>query len=72
MRLLMPGWSKMAGMAHTLPYDLAILAGTQEGKPLPLKRWAATAAPTLIVVGGESEAFFHSGAKALTETLPLA
>jgi pimeloyl-ACP methyl ester carboxylesterase len=72
MRLLMLGWSKMAGMAHTLPYDLAILAGTQEGKPLPVKRWAATAAPTLIVVGGESEAFFHSGAKALTETLPLA
>jgi len=72
MRLLMPGWSKMAGMAHTLHYDLAILAGTQEGKPLPVRRWAATTAPTLVVVGGESEAFFHSGAKALTETLPLA
>lgn len=25
MRFLMPGWSKMVGMAHTLPYDLAIL-----------------------------------------------
>ena len=28
MRVLMPGWSKMASMAHTIPYDLAVLAGT--------------------------------------------
>jgi pimeloyl-ACP methyl ester carboxylesterase len=68
MRLLMPGWSKMTGMAHTL----AILSGTQEGQPLPVKRWAATTAPTLVVVGGQSEAFFHHGAQALTETLPIA
>ena len=27
MRLLMPGWSKMTGTAHTLRYDLAILSG---------------------------------------------
>jgi pimeloyl-ACP methyl ester carboxylesterase len=72
MRLLMPGWSKMAGRAHTIPYDLAVLAGTQEGKPLPAKRWVDTRAPTLVVVGSKSEAFFHSGAKALTEILPNA
>ncbi|HMJ21111.1 MAG TPA: alpha/beta fold hydrolase [Terriglobales bacterium] len=72
MRLLMPGWSKMAGMAHTLPYDLTILAGTQAGKPLPSKRWAATAAPTQVVVGGKSEPFFHNGARALVEILPNA
>ena len=70
MRLLMPGWSKMTAMAHTLPYDLAILAGTQEGKPLPANRWAATAAPTLVMVGSKSEAFFHYGAKALVGILP--
>jgi pimeloyl-ACP methyl ester carboxylesterase len=70
MRLLMPGWSKMTGMAHTLPYDLTILEGTQVGKPLPAARWAANAAPTLVVVGGKSEAFFHTGAKALAEMLP--
>jgi pimeloyl-ACP methyl ester carboxylesterase len=72
MRLLMPGWSKMAGRAHTIPYDLAVLVGTQEGKPLPAKRWADITAPTLVVVGSKSEAFFHSGAKALTEILPNA
>ncbi len=72
MRLLMPGWSKMAGMAHTIPYDLAILAGTQSGKPLPAGRWASVQAPTLVMVGGRSETFFHTGAKTLVASLPHA
>jgi len=70
MRLFMPGWSGMAGMAHTLPYDLTILAGTQTGKPLPAHRWASSTAPALVLVGGKSEVFFHNGAKALTTILP--
>ena len=69
---LMPGWSKMVGMAHTLPYDLAILAGTQTGKPLLPSRWASATAPTLVMVGSQSEAFFHAGAKALVGILPVA
>jgi len=40
MRLLMSGWSKVAGMAQTIPYDLTVLAGTQTGEPLPVNRWA--------------------------------
>lgn len=72
MRLLMPGWSKMAGMAQTLPYDLTILEGTQGGKPLPANRWTSNTAPTLVMVGSRSEAFFHSGAKAFTGLLPNA
>jgi pimeloyl-ACP methyl ester carboxylesterase len=69
MRWLMPGWSGMAKIAYTIPYDLAILAGTQTGKPLPANRWASTTAPVMVTVGSKSEAFFHSGAKALTELL---
>ncbi len=72
MRWLMPGWSKMAGMAHTLRYDLTILEGTQSGKPLPGERWAMAMAPTLVVVGSKSEPFFHDGAKALVRNLPNA
>jgi pimeloyl-ACP methyl ester carboxylesterase len=72
MRFLMPGWSKMRGMAHTLPYDLAILEGTQSGKPLPKERWASNATPTLVMVGSRSELFFHSGAKELAGILPHA
>jgi pimeloyl-ACP methyl ester carboxylesterase len=69
MRLFMPGWSKMADMAHTLRYDLTLLAGTQTGKPLPAGRWAADTAPTLVAVGGRSEVFFHHGAQALAGIL---
>jgi pimeloyl-ACP methyl ester carboxylesterase len=65
MRILMPGWSKMAGVAHTIPYDLTLLAGTQTGKALPSSRWIRTIAPTMVMVGSKSEAFFHNGAKAL-------
>jgi hypothetical protein len=34
--------------------------------------WASALAPTLVLVGGKSEAFFHTGAKALVESLPHA
>jgi pimeloyl-ACP methyl ester carboxylesterase len=70
MRFLMPGWSKMAAIAHTLPYDLTILAGTQTGKPLPAERWAHVTSPTMVMVGSKSEAFFHDGAKALASLIP--
>ena len=69
MRVCMPGWSKMATMAHTLRYDLTILGGTQTGRPLPNGRWTANT-PTLVAVGSRSEAFFHHGARALAGILP--
>lgn len=72
MRWFMPGWSKMTAVAHTLPYDLAILDGTQAGKPLPTKRWTQQTAQTLVVVGSKSEPFFHTGAQALVSLLPRA
>jgi pimeloyl-ACP methyl ester carboxylesterase len=70
MRWLMPGWSKMVGMAHTIPYDLALLAGTQTGGALPVERWVSNSAPTLVMVGGKSEEYFHVGARALAGALP--
>jgi pimeloyl-ACP methyl ester carboxylesterase len=72
MRFLLPGWSKMAGMVHTAPYDLAILNGTQRGRPLPPHRWTTLSAPTLVAVGGSSEPFFHNGATSLVKMLPHA
>lgn len=66
---LIPGWKKMKDMAHTIPYDLALLNGTQSGKPLPESRWNAIQAPALIMTGGKSEEFFHTGATALATML---
>jgi pimeloyl-ACP methyl ester carboxylesterase len=72
MRLLMPAWRDMTAIAHTAPYDLKILAGTQSGKPLPSDRWSRETPPAMVAVGAKSEAFFHNGAKALTAVLPTA
>lgn len=70
MRLLMPAWRDMAAIASTAPYDLEILGGTQSGKPLPSDRWSHAISPATVAVGAKSEAFFHSGAKALAGMLP--
>jgi pimeloyl-ACP methyl ester carboxylesterase len=72
MRFLMPGWSKMCAMAHTIPYDLAILDGTQAGQPLSVERWKNTSLAVKVAVGSSSEPFFHSGAKGLVQILPTA
>ena len=56
-------------MASTAAYDLTLLQGLQSGKPLPAERWASLTAPTLVLTGEKSEAFFHSGAKALAGAL---
>jgi pimeloyl-ACP methyl ester carboxylesterase len=71
----MPMWAEMEKAAHTLAYDGTIMGETQAGKPLPaekVKQWASTTMPTLVIVGGASEAFFHHGTQALVDILPNA
>jgi len=70
MQLLMPAWKDMLNLATTVPYDLMLLSGTQSGNPLPHDRWSHLKAPAMVAVGAKSEAFFHSGAKALVALLP--
>lgn len=70
MRWLMPGWSKMAASAFTVPYDLTIVRDVQTGKALPAGRWAALKVPSQVMVGSRSEEFFHNGAKALAKLQP--
>jgi pimeloyl-ACP methyl ester carboxylesterase len=67
---LMPTWGQGSRLAHTLRYDFAVLAGTQDGVALPAKRWSGLRAPGVVMVGSRSEPFFHSGAQALAAALP--
>ncbi len=67
-----PAWSELEAVAHTLAYDGAVMDGLMSGKPLPKDRWPGVTAPVLIITGGESEPFFHSGAKAAVDILPNA
>jgi pimeloyl-ACP methyl ester carboxylesterase len=68
----LPAWRKFKGVAHTLPYDATIMAGTLGGAPLPTGRWTAVTQPALVIVGGKSPAWMHPGSQALTDILPRA
>ena len=69
---LSPVWSKLKAIAHTLPYDGAIVRDLQRGKPLPAGRWASVTAPTLVMDGGKSPQWIRHGSRALTLVLPNA
>lgn len=67
-----PEWADMEQVAHTLAYDGMIVRDYLQGNPLPPKRWASITAPTLVIVGGNSEPFFFTGAEALVSDMPNA
>lgn len=67
-----PMWPEMEQVAHTLPYDVAIMGDTMSGKPLPAERWASAAVPTLVMDGGASPTWARNAVQALADTLPNA
>jgi pimeloyl-ACP methyl ester carboxylesterase len=69
---LMPVWSKLKAVAHTLPYDGALVQEYQRGKRLPTTEWASVTMPTLVADGGNSPAWMRNAMKELAEVLPNA
>jgi pimeloyl-ACP methyl ester carboxylesterase len=67
MRLL-PAWSKLKAVAHTLPYDVAIT----EDSALIMKRAATITVPTLVVGGEKSPRFLRLAVQAVVDVLPHA
>ena len=64
-----PEWVEMEKVAHTLAYDGRVMDGLMLGKPLPEGRWKEVTVPVRVVVGGNSDRFFHNGAQALVQQL---
>lgn len=67
-----PSWAEMEAVAHTIAYDGMIMGDTMSGKPLSSekkKQWASASMPTSVIVGGNSEAFFHDAAQAVVKIL---
>ncbi|HEU4423522.1 MAG TPA: alpha/beta hydrolase [Pilimelia sp.] len=62
-----PSWPALAGMAHTLVYELAIVGD----RSLPASL-AAVTAPTLVLAGERSPAELRLAARAVAEALPRA
>ncbi|MEX0648016.1 MAG: alpha/beta hydrolase [Balneolaceae bacterium] len=67
---LMPAWSKLKSVAHTLPYDGTIVEKELKGEPFQPMRWDSVNIPTLVTGGGKSEKWIQNSGKALAEILP--
>jgi pimeloyl-ACP methyl ester carboxylesterase len=67
-----PFWPELEKVAPTLAYDGAFVADTMSGKPLSPERWGSVSVPTLVIDGGASDTFMHTGADALASVLPNA
>lgn len=71
MRLL-PLWKRLTAVAHTLPYDFAIMGDTVTGKPLNADDWAPVKCPTVVMDGEKAPARSRKGSQAIAEVLPNA
>jgi pimeloyl-ACP methyl ester carboxylesterase len=69
---LAPFWPKLKAVAHTLPYDWAVLGDTMAGRPLSAAEWAPVTAPTLVMSGEKTPAQLRKAADALADVLPNA
>ncbi|MCW2859042.1 MAG: alpha/beta hydrolase [Actinoallomurus sp.] len=60
-------WGWFTGLAHTLPYDLAVCG---PGCALPADRLATVTVPTLAVAGGDSPEWMRAAVRAVAATVP--
>src|SRR5215207_6773353 len=67
---VMPAWKKMIAVAHTLPYDLSIVIGHQQGEPLPDGCYDDVAQETLVIRGGKSPEYMRNAQAAIAAAVP--
>jgi pimeloyl-ACP methyl ester carboxylesterase len=72
MRLARPLWSRLTAVAHTLPYDVAVMGDTIEGKPLARSEWESIGTETLVLTGAKSPQRTSHAGRALADVLPNA
>lgn len=71
-RLARPLWRSLEAVAHTLPYDYAVMGDTVQGRPLAPEPWASIATPTLVLDGGRSPTSLRTAAGVLALYMPNA
>jgi pimeloyl-ACP methyl ester carboxylesterase len=60
-------WGWFSGLAHTLPYDVAVCG---PGCVLPAERLATITVPTLAIGGGDSPGWLRAAARAVADAVP--
>jgi pimeloyl-ACP methyl ester carboxylesterase len=67
---LLPMWKRMTAIAHTLPYDLRIVIGHAQGRPLREGYYAGVTAETLVIAGGKSPEYMRNAQAAIAAAVP--
>jgi pimeloyl-ACP methyl ester carboxylesterase len=70
MMRLMPVWKKLCSVAHTLPYDFAVLGDTGSGRPLPTDVYADIDVPTLVLAGAKSPTYMRNSNAQIAQRVP--
>jgi thioesterase domain-containing protein len=66
-----PGWGAREALAHTLPYDAAIMGESTRGDTFPPRLFGDVHVRTLVLDGGASPAWVRNAAQAVADALPL-
>ena len=68
MRLMLPIWRKLKAVAHTLPYDAAVMTAFR----IPRARFASIGVPVLVMNGTKTDPRLRKAAQALAGIVPAA
>lgn len=66
MRLMPWIWRKLEAVAHTLPYDAAVMTGFR----IPRTRFASIAVPVLVLNGSKTDARLRDAARVIADAIP--
>ena len=66
MRLMPWVWPKLEAVAHTLPYDAAVMTGFR----IPHARFASIRVPSLVMNGSKTDRRLQEAARAVADTIP--
>jgi pimeloyl-ACP methyl ester carboxylesterase len=66
----MPAWPKLKAVAHTLPYDMAVMGAHQNGVALKPDEWSDITTPASLIAGGKSPAWIRNAMRSLAKLLP--
>lgn len=62
-------WATFKSLAHTLPYELALISEYSQGKPLSASQFGSVTVPTLVMNGEKSPAQLRNAARAVVGVL---
>ena len=68
MRLMPWIWRKLEGVAHTLPYDAAVMTAFR----IPRERFASIGVPVLVLNGSKTDRRLREAARTIADTVPAA